>query len=336
MKKTVSVFLSILMLVNSLFMFSFQAFAEDVSNPENVLEYEVMEDDTVKITRYDSLDITYNIPDEIDGKIVTVIGKKAFKECHALTNVTIPDTVTTIENQAFEKCDKLKTVVLGSSVQSLGYRAFAENKILTKINFPSSLLTIGNNCFIRCASLDNITIPNSVTSIGDFAFSDCTSIKNLTFENAELTIGEFAFGWCLKLSEISLGDKVNEIKSGAFVACDNVKSFTIKSENCVIDDSADTLPSNATIYAYEKSTAYDYAVKYEQEFEALEKPFEKVIGDSNLDNELTIVDATTIQRYLADIIELTKNALINADADEDSIVTVMDATKVQRILAQID
>ncbi len=335
MKKIVSALLSVAVLISSLMSLSFSVFADEVSDSLNVIEYEVLEDDTVKITRYDSLDTIYNIPSEINGKAVTVIGKKAFRECHALTTVTIPDTVTTIENQAFEKCEHLSVVELGNSVKTLGYKAFADCKVLKSVALPQSLETIGNNCFVRCFKLDNITIPSSVTSIGDYAFSDCTGLSNLIFENGELTIGQYAFGWCLKLTEITLGDNVKELKSDAFVACDGVNQFTIENENCIIVDSLNTIPENAVIYGYENSTAHKYSIKYEREFVALEKQFEKLLGDSDLDGKVTILDATAIQYYLADTLPLSDNALINADADEDSVVSVIDATQIQRILAQL-
>lgn len=329
MKKSVSVLLSIFMILGSIFSISLTAFAADTDDSMTVLEYEVMEDDTVKITRYDSLSTTYDIPSEIDSKKVTVIGTKAFSGCHVLKKVTVPDTVVTIESSAFSSCEKLNTVVLGNSVESIGNRAFADCGVLTNINFPGSLKTIGNNAFIRCACLITAVIPDSVTSIGNYAFSDCTDLESVDFGNGELTIGEFAFGWCLKLKEINLGYNVKEIKSNAFCACIKVTDFTIESEDCVIFDNANTLPDNAVVHAYEGSTAYSYATRYGKEFVALQKPFEKLLGDTDLDGEITILDATAIQCYLAYKMELCENSLINADVDEDSKVNIIDATLIQ-------
>ncbi|MBR2715985.1 MAG: hypothetical protein IKB73_07270, partial [Ruminococcus sp.] len=85
MKRVFCFFLSMLTVCFSMSAFSFTSYAEeDTEDLLNVLEYEVLEDDTIKITRFDSADATYVIPDKIEEKTVTVIGKKAFSGCHIL------------------------------------------------------------------------------------------------------------------------------------------------------------------------------------------------------------------------------------------------------------
>lgn len=335
MQRIKGLLLSVFVLVSMFTTLPVTVYAEGSSDALQVLEYEVLEDDTIKITQYDSLDKCYDIPSTIDGKKVTVIGKKAFAGCHVLTSVTIPDTVITIENNAFEKCDKLTNVVLGNSVKTLGYRAFADNKVLKTINLPEGLTTIDNNCFIRCFKLESIKIPDSVSLIGNSAFSDCTGLKTANFGNGETTIGESAFGWCLALTEIIVSKNTVEIKDNAFVACDNVKKFTIESDDCIIFDGINTLPENTVIYAYEGSTANSYAIKYERKFSAIGNDSKNNLGDVDLDGKVTILDATRIQLHLADIKTLDSESLNNADVDGDGIVTILDATKIQIILAQL-
>lgn len=331
MKKLLSILLCFVLLVC---VSTFFGTAESTDDLLNVLEYETLADGTVKITRYDSLNPTFDIPSQIDGKDVTVIGKKAFKECHSLKGITIPDTVTSIENQAFDKCEKLASVALGNSVKSLGYRAFADCKVLKTINLPQSLESIGNNCFIRCFELNSVTIPQSVMTIGNYAFSDCTGLTELTLENGEFIVGEYAFGWCLKLTEITLGDKVKELKNNAFYACDNVSKFTIESDSCAIYDCATTLPDDATVYAYNNSTAYEYATKYSKAFVALDKS-DLLLGDVDLDGTVSVLDATLIQMHLVSQSTICEHGLKNADTDKDGNISIMDATQIQRLIAQI-
>ncbi len=71
------------------------------------LKYHVLDDETISIDGYK--DTAYGalvIPDKIDGKVVTVIGDGAFANCDDFYgSLTIPDSVTTIGNRAFEICD---------------------------------------------------------------------------------------------------------------------------------------------------------------------------------------------------------------------------------------
>ena len=331
MKKIVCLLLCIIMMSS----FSLVAHANTDDSILNVLEYETLADGTIKITKFDSADSTYVIPDEIDGKKVTVIGKKAFKECHLLRTVTVSDNVTTIENNAFERCNNLKTVILGKNVELIGYRAFGDCKVLESISFNGSLKTIGNNCFYRCAKLNNVVIPQSVTSIGGYSFADCTGITSLTFEDGAFTIGEYAFAWCLNLKNISLGANIIEIKDHAFYACDKATDFSIYSRDCVVFDNIDTLPDKAKITAYKNSTAHAYATKYNRSFSPLEEPFDTLLGDTDLDGKITILDATVLQMYISSKRDLSENALKNADTNKDTKITILDATYIQLFMAQL-
>ncbi len=311
--------------------------ADSTDDLLNVLEYELLEDGTVKITRYDSLNSECNIPSEIDGYKVTVIGSKAFSNCQALRTVTVPDTVTIIEDKAFDSCKKLNKVTLGNSVKSIGYKAFGDCKALHTINFPSGLTTIGNNAFIRCQALKSVDIPETVTSIGNHAFSDCIAIDSLKIGNGEnLTIGEFAFGWCLKVTEVTLGDKVKEIKDGAFCACDSLKKLIIENPDCLIFDSVNTIPDNTVLCSYSGSTLESYAKKYGITFEALDgtEPY-YALGDVDADGEITIMDASFIQRALALYFELTDEQTKRADTDKDKDITIMDVSCIQKYVAKV-
>ena len=108
---------------------------------------------------------------------VTSIGEQAFYNCEGLTSITIPNSVTSIGNYAFSNCSGLTSITIGSSVTSIGYMAFSYCSGLTSITIPNSVTSIDYNAFDSCDGLTSITIPNSVTSIGGGAFRNC---KNLT------------------------------------------------------------------------------------------------------------------------------------------------------------
>ena len=96
----------------------------------------------------------------------------AFSGCKSLTSVTIPDSVTSIEDSAFDGCSSLTSVTIPNSVTSIGEYAFRDCKSLGSVTIPNSVTSIGDSAFSYCSSLTSVTIPDSVTSIGDYAFPE--------------------------------------------------------------------------------------------------------------------------------------------------------------------
>ena len=90
--------------------------------------------------------------------------------------VTIPNSVTSIEKEAFLGCIGLTSVTIGNSVTSIGYRAFYGCSGLTSVIIPNSLTSIGEQAFSGCTGLTSVTIPNNVTSIGWGAFKNVPNI----------------------------------------------------------------------------------------------------------------------------------------------------------------
>ena len=105
------------------------------------------------------------------GIPVTEIGTRAFEKCSRLTSITIPSSVTSIGGYAFYDCSRLTSITIPSSVTSIGSSAFSGCSWLTSITIPSSVTSIGSSAFSGCRSVTSITIPNSVTSIGGYAIN---------------------------------------------------------------------------------------------------------------------------------------------------------------------
>ena len=145
------------------------------------------------------------------------------------TNYTIPNSVTTIGEGAFNCCDSLTSINIPNSVTTIGKGAFAFCKSLININISNSITTIGKGAFRGCKSLTNINIPNSVTTIGDFGFWDCKSLTNINIPNSVTTIGRVAFAGCNSLTNINIPNSVTTIEEGAFRGCENIPSH-IKSD----------------------------------------------------------------------------------------------------------
>ena len=137
---------------------------------------------------------------------VTTIGGYAFYNCYGLTSVTIPDSVTTIGGSAFYGCTGLTSITIPDSVTSIGNYAFADCTGLTNINIPNSVTTICDWTFSNCMGLTSIIIPDSVTSIGGHAFYGCTGLTSITIPDSVTSIGEEAFYGCTCLEGVYITD----------------------------------------------------------------------------------------------------------------------------------
>ena len=100
-------------------------------------DYSVLDDGTVKITKYIGSAEKVEIPEKINGKSVTSIGNYAFEYCENITSVTIPDSVTSIGFCVFSNCTSLTSITIPNSVTSISGGAFENCTSLTAINVAS-------------------------------------------------------------------------------------------------------------------------------------------------------------------------------------------------------
>lgn len=203
------------------------------------------------------------IPAKYEGLPVTLIKNYAFSGCSSLTNITIPDSITSIGAYAFPSCSGLTNITIPDSVTSIGSSAFLYCSSLTSVTIGNNVTSIGEHAFFNCDSLTSITIPDSVTSIGDSAFSWCSNLTSITVDennvayqsingnlytkdglkliqyaigktateftilNSVTLIGNCAFYRCSSLTSITIPDSVTSIGNYAFLGCSNLTSITI-------------------------------------------------------------------------------------------------------------
>ena len=169
---------------------------------------------------------------------VTSINNYAFYNCDSLTKVTIPNSVANIGWYAFEKCSNLANVSIGDGVTSISYGAFMSCKALREVTIGKSVTTIGNYAFYECEKLENIELPESVISIGEDAFRDCESLLSINIPKNVTTIGNAAFLWCSSLTSITIPDGVSKIEGYVFADCFDLKTITIPASITSIGDDA--------------------------------------------------------------------------------------------------
>ena len=127
---------------------------------------------------------------------------------------------------AFVNCYFLSDVTIGNSVATIDELAF-EFSSITSLNLPESVTTIGAAAFNNCAQLKNITIPNSVTYIGEAAFAYCTELTSIALPDSITEIRYNTFYHCTKLTSVTLGNSITDIYSSAFELCTSLTSITI-------------------------------------------------------------------------------------------------------------
>ena len=209
------------------------------------------------------------------------------------TSVTIPDSVTSIRDYAFERCSSLTSITIPDSVTSIGSYAFYKCSSLTSITIPDSVASIGYRAFFNCSSLTSITIPDGVTSIGEYAFSGCSRLTNVTIPNSVTSIGKNAFSLCRSLTDVYYGGTEAQWKA-----------ISIGSYNESL--------LNATIH-----------------FSPL--PQTK-LGDVNGDGEVNGKDITLLRWYFAGGYDVTIEEAA-ADVNHDGKVNGKDITYLRRYLA---
>lgn len=146
----------------------------------------------------------------ISGTLYSYLGESA--------DVVIPNNVSAIHDNAFSRLS-IRSVTIPNSVTSIGQAAFEGCTVLTNINIPNGVSSMEKKIFWGCKSLESITLPNSVTSIGLWAFAGCTSLKSITIPDSVTSIDNNAFEGCTALTSITIPDSVIKIGDNAFKGC---------------------------------------------------------------------------------------------------------------------
>ena len=120
-------------------------------------------------------------------------------------NTVIPNTVTSIEDEAFAGCSDLVSITIPNSVISIGQSVFKNCTGLTSMVIPNSVISINNNAFLDCSNLVSIDIPNSVTYLGYQVFCGCYSLTSIIIPDLENHyLGYGTFRYCSALQSITV------------------------------------------------------------------------------------------------------------------------------------
>ena len=201
-----------------------------------------------------------SIQEIVLGNEVREIGSYAFYDCTGLTNIIIPNSVTSIGYCAFIGCSNLRKVMNFSEfifrkgdsyhgnvafyadevinlpngcidgdwgwceingVNTLGRYLGNASELTLPVDYKGESYVIGEGAFKDCSTIKSVAIPNGVTSIKKEAFCDCTGLTNVTIGNSVTEINQYAFRYCTGLRSVTLGANVASIGYGAFERCRN-------------------------------------------------------------------------------------------------------------------
>ena len=155
---------------------------------------------------------------------LTTIGSACFEGCSSLTNINFPSSLTAINAYAFNNCTNLaiKDLVL-PNLKTIDINAFNGVKI-TKISDLGKLTSLpsisGNeNIFGDKTTLTSVNLPSTLTSIGNYVFNAYSSLSNVYFPPSLTRIGGGAFRGCTSLVDITLPHSITSIGDYAFHQC---------------------------------------------------------------------------------------------------------------------
>ncbi len=195
----------------------------------------------------------------IQSGVTSLRGYGMFSGWKRLESITLPDSVTNIDEDVFRDCNGVKTIAVDEgnakyhsdgnclietdgkilvaafynsaipsdgSVTSIGHMAFANHSI-SNINIPEGVTSIGYKAFSNCVNLEDVILPNSLTSVGLYAFEECSSLKSITLPEGVTNIELGAFYGCENLEDVTLPDSLTSIGKNAFSSCSSLKDIAI-------------------------------------------------------------------------------------------------------------
>ncbi len=173
----------------------------------------------------------------------TQIPANIFNSCNGLTEITIPDTVTTVERGAFANCRNLKKVTFSKNLTSIGVDAFQGCTALSAIDLPECVKSIDSGAFKTCP-LTAVVLPTSLTFIGSRAFGNISSLesvfipKSLDYCQYSFSTTEGAFEGCNNLNTVSFETGITQIPANLFNSCNGLTEITIPNTVTIIERGA--------------------------------------------------------------------------------------------------
>ena len=151
---------------------------------------------------------------------------RSFDSLYNTKEITLPDSVITIKEMAFQNSQSIEKLTLGNGVQSIDDQAFLYVQALKELIIPDSVKSIGMGAFSG-SFIEVLKLSSSLVSIGDSAF-DSSNIKELTIPASVTSIGSMSFAFSQQLTTLTyLGTNPNNINDKGDVFLGSTKLTTL-------------------------------------------------------------------------------------------------------------
>lgn len=147
----------------------------------------------------------YTVPNS-----VSTLSQYAFEGVIFLQDLLLPDGLTGFGQQAFYEMSSLKSIALPEGITAIGLNDFAYCTSMTSVSLPSSLRTIAGSAFTECYALKEVIVPEGVTSIGTYAFESDTSLERIVLPASLQTVGRAICGNCPNLAHVYYAGSADE------------------------------------------------------------------------------------------------------------------------------
>lgn len=257
---------------------------------EQAFEYELV-NKRMKITAYHGKQKELHIPEFIDHKKVTMIGKGAFKGNQNLKKVFLPESIKILGSEAFAQCENLTYAYLPVDLEVINAGCFYGCTSLREVQVPYELRKICKGAFKNCSSLncmktyvksgisaerivrrdlEDHDLPIQLEYIGEEAFYGCRSLEVVSVPFAVGTIRKRTFYGCSSLHTLTVHDLLKQVDEEAFANCTALKKMRISASLTKIGKDI-FAGSKVCIVCEEDSQISRYAEKYGIERKLLPK-----------------------------------------------------------------
>ncbi len=156
---------------------------------------------------------------------VTSIGNYAFEHSN-ITSISLPSTLISIGAHAFD-ASTLQSIDIPDEVTSIGEYAFKNCSVMSEATLSSSLEGIGKGAFYGCSALGSVSFPSTLSTVDDDAFYGCSALSEIILPESLISVGQYSFYGCSTAAKLYMPQSVASVGFNAFGDCTSLRDIYI-------------------------------------------------------------------------------------------------------------